>query len=128
MSKNEYPAEYDAIVKTMQLYIDGSKQGRSEIMRPAFHPSASFFGYAGEQLAVGTPVLFDWIDKNGPAPNIEPRFVSVEILKSIAVVQLEVAGWSGKLAPKGTAMSDLFTLLKMPSGWKVIQKAFHWNT
>ena len=28
MSKNEYPAEYDAIVKTMQLYIDGSKQGR----------------------------------------------------------------------------------------------------
>lgn len=128
MSKTEYPAEYDAIVKTMQLYIDGSKQGRSEVMRPAFHPSASFFGYAGEQLAVGTQFLFDWIDKNGPAPKIEPRVVSVEILKSIAVVQLEVAGWSGKLAGSGAAMSDLFTLLKMPSGWKIIQKAFHWHT
>ncbi len=128
MSKAEYPAEYDAIVKTMQLYIDGSKQGKSEVMRPAFHPSASFFGYAGEQLAVGTPFLFDWIDKNGPAPKIEPRVVSVEILKSIAVVQLEVAGWSGKLAGSGAAMSDLFTLLKMPSGWKIIQKAFHWHT
>jgi hypothetical protein len=34
-------------------------------MRPAFHSDASFFGYAGEQLAVGTPFLFDWIDKNG---------------------------------------------------------------
>ena len=127
MSKNEYPAEYDAIVKTMQLYIDGSKQGKSEVMRPAFHPSASFFGYAGEQLAVGTQFLFDWIDKNGPAPKIEPRVVSVEILKSIAVVQLEVAGWSGKLAGSGARMSDLFTLLKMPSGWTIIQKAFHWH-
>jgi hypothetical protein len=34
ISKNEYPTEYDAIVKTIQLYIDGSTQGRSEIMRP----------------------------------------------------------------------------------------------
>ena len=127
MSKNEYPAEYDAIVKTMQLYIDGSKEGRSEVMRPAFHPSASFFGYAGDRLAVGTQSLFDWIDENGPAPRIEPRVVSVEILKSIAVVQLEVAGWSGKLAGSGAAMSDLFTLLKMPTGWKIIQKAFHWH-
>jgi hypothetical protein len=128
MSKNQYPAEYDAIVKTMQLYIDGSKQGRSEIMRPAFHPGASFFGYAGEQLAVGTEFLFDWIDGNGPAPALEPRIVSVEMLQSIAAVRLEVAGWSGKLAGEGAAMSDLFTLLKTPGGWKIIQKAFHWHS
>ena len=51
MTKSEYLTEYDGIVKTMQMYIDGSKQGKSELMRPAFHPDASFFGYAGEQLA-----------------------------------------------------------------------------
>lgn len=127
MTKTEYLAEYDGIVKTVQMYIDGSKQGRSELMRSAFHPDASFFGYAGEQLAVGTQFLFDWIDKNGPAPKIEPRVVSVDILDSIAVVRLEVAGWSGKLAGSGVRMSDLFTLLKTPSGWKIIQKAFHWH-
>jgi hypothetical protein len=110
----------------MQMYIDGSRNGKSEMMRPAFHPDATFFGYAGEQLAIGTQFLFDWIDKNGPAPEIEPRVVSVDILESIAVVRLEVAGWSGKLAGSGVRMSDLFTLLKMPSGWKIIQKAFHW--
>lgn len=126
MSKNEYPTEYDSIVKTVQLYIDGSKQGKSDIMRPAFHPNASFFGYAGGQLAVGTEFLFDWIDRNGPAHAIEPRVVSVDILGSIAIVRLEVAGWSGKLAGTGVSMSDLFTLLKMPSGWRIIQKAFHW--
>lgn len=127
MSKNEYLTEYDKIVQTMQKYIDGSKQGKSEVMRPAFHPDASFFGYAGEQLAVGTQFLFDWIDKNGPAPDIEPRILSVDILDSIAVVRLEVEGWSGNLAGSGVRMSDLFTLLKTPNGWKIIQKAFHWH-
>jgi len=124
---NEYLTDYDAIVKTMQMYIDGSRQGKSGLMRPAFHPDASFFGYAGEQPATGTKFLFDWIDKNGPAPKIEPRIVSVDILDSIAVVRLEVAGWSGNLAGLGVRMSDLFTLLKMPDGWKIIQKAFHWH-
>ena len=47
MANNRLPTEYDGIVKTMQMYIDGSKQGKSELMRPAFHPDASFFGYAG---------------------------------------------------------------------------------
>ena len=46
MANHEYLTEYDGIVKAMQLYLDGSKQGRSELMRPAFHPDASFVGYA----------------------------------------------------------------------------------
>jgi hypothetical protein len=128
MATSKYPTEYDEIVNTMQMYIDGSKQGKSDLMRPAFHPQASFLGYAGGQLAVGTPFLFDWIDKNGPAPSIQARLVSVDILESIAVVRLEVAGWSGTLAGSDVRMSDLFTLLKTPSGWKIIQKAFHWHT
>ena len=127
MTTSQYLTEYDRIVQTMQLYIDGCKQGKSELMRSAFYPEASFFGYAGEQLASGTDFLFDWIDKNGPAPKIEARIVNVEILNSIAAVRLEVAGWSGKMAGSDVRMSDLFTLLKMPAGWKIIQKAFHWH-
>jgi hypothetical protein len=128
MAPTKYPTEYDEIVKTMQMYVDAVKQGKSELMRTAFHPDASFFGYAGGQLAVGTPFLFDWINKNGPAPNLEARFVSVDIVESIAVVRLEVSGLSGTLAGSGVRMSDLFTLLKTPEGWKIIQKAFHWHS
>ena len=127
MTHSEYLTQYDEIAQTIQKYIDGSRQGKSELMRPAFHADASFFGYAGEQLATGTKFLFDWIDKNGPAPNIEPRIASVDILDSIAVVRLEVSGWSGNLAGSSVRMSDLFTLLKTPGGWKIIQKAFHWH-
>src|SRR5438105_13223319 len=126
MTHSEYLTQYDEIAQTIQKYIDGSRQGKSDLMRPAFHADASFFCYAGEQLAVGTKFLFDWIDKNGPAPNIEPRVVSVDILHSIAVVRLEVSGWSGNLAGSGVRMSDLFTLLKTPGVWNNIQKALTW--
>jgi hypothetical protein len=97
-------------------------------MRPAFHPQASFFGYAGEQLAVGPGFLFDWIDRNGPATDIESRVVSVDIAESIAVVRLEVANWSGKLAGSGVRMLDIFTFLRIPEGWRIMQKAFHWHS
>jgi Putative lumazine-binding len=119
-------SEHDAILKTLQLYIDGCKQGNGELMRPAFHAQASFFGHAGDPLAVGLDFLFDWIKRNGPAPNIEPRVVSVDIAESIAVVRLEVANWSGNLASSAVRMSDFFTFLRMPEGWIIIQKAFHW--
>jgi hypothetical protein len=121
-------SERDAILKTFELYLEGSRQGKSALMRPAFHPQASFFGYAGDQLAVGTEFLFDWIDKNGPAPDIEPRIISVDVTESIASVRVDVANWSGKLAGSGVRMSDLFTFLKTPKGWIIIQKAFHWHS
>ena len=128
MATAKTQSEHDAILKTLQLYIDGCKQGSSEVMRPAFHPQASFFGYAGNQLAVGAEFLFDWIDRNGPAPDIESRVVSVDTAESIAVVRLEVANFSGKLAGSGVHMSDIFTSLRMPEGWRIIQKAFHWHS
>jgi hypothetical protein len=127
MTKSRYISDHDEILKTMQMYIDGGRQGKSKLMQPAFHPEASFFGYVGDQLVTGTKSLFDWVDKNGPAPEIEPRTVSVDVLDSIAVVRLEVGGWSGALAGSGVQMSDIFTLLKMPDGWRIIQKAFHWH-
>lgn len=124
---SNYPTEYDAITKALKPYLDGCREGKSVLMKAAFHPSASFFGYAGGQLAVGTDFLFDWIDRNGPAPRMEARIVSVDILDSIAVVRLEVSGFSGALSGAGARMSDLFTLLRTPDGWKIIQKAFHWH-
>jgi hypothetical protein len=127
MKKTSYATEYDAILAVMQSYIEGSRQGKSELMRSAFHPSATFIGYAGGELREGTQFLFDWIDGNGPASDIRPRFATVDILDSIALVRLEVEGWSGKLAGSGVHMSDLFTLLKTEGGWKIIQKAFHWH-
>ena len=55
--------EYQAIMAAMQHYIDGGRSGRSDLMRPVFHPDATIVGYCGGLLLTG-PIqqLFDWID------------------------------------------------------------------
>src|SRR5215218_10626764 len=128
LTEVDFLTEYDAIVKTLQYYIDGSRAGNSELMRPGFHTDAKLVGYVGGNL-VFTPAqfLFDWIDENGPAPDIEPSFASIEVLETIAVVRLEIKRWSGKNAGSGVHMSDLFSLIKMEEGWKISQKMFHWH-
>jgi hypothetical protein len=50
-------------------------------------------------------------------------------LGTIAVVRLEVDGWSGKVAgPVGLRMSDVFTLAKADTGWKIAFKGWHFHS
>jgi hypothetical protein len=123
-----YIAQYDAIVKAMNAYLDGVREGKSELMRPVFHPAATFFGhYPGGVMDGPIQPLFDWIDKNGPASDIRSRFASIQILGKIASVHLELEGMSGALAGSGVSMSDVFTLMVTEQGWTIVQKAFHWH-
>ena len=71
--------------------------------------------------------LFDWVDNNGPAPDMQARFAEVEICGKIASVHLELEGISGTLAGTGVSMSDIFTLMLTETGWTIVQKAFHWH-
>jgi hypothetical protein len=123
-----YVSQYDAVVKTMAGYLDGVRQGTSELMRPVFHPAATFFGhYPGGVMGGPIQQLFDWIDNNGPAPDIQSRLANVEVLGKIAYVHLELEGLSGTLAGAGVSMSDIFTLMQTDGGWTIVQKAFHWH-
>ncbi len=42
---NAYLIEHDAITRTMHCYIAGARAGDGDLMRPAFHPSATISGY-----------------------------------------------------------------------------------
>jgi hypothetical protein len=123
-----HSSNYEEIVKTLQLYLDGCRAGNSELMRPAFYAGASLVGYVGPELLF-TPIqfLYDWIDTNGPAPGIRPKIASIEILNTVAVARVEVEEWSGKNAGSGVHMSDLFNLIQIADGWKISQKMFHWH-
>lgn len=123
-----YLRDYESIINTIQLYIDGSREGKSELMRPGFHQEATIAGYFGGGL-IFEPIqkLYDLIDNNGQAPKIEPQVTSIEILGTIAVVRLEVKHWSGNVLGADSHMSDLFNLVKGEEGWKITQKMFHLN-
>jgi hypothetical protein len=78
--------ERDAVMKAMQSYIDGLRLGSSEVMRSGFHEGATISGCVpGGVIANPIKTLFDWIDKNGPSPNLQTEFRKVEVLESIAV-------------------------------------------
>jgi hypothetical protein len=125
---NAYLAEHDAITRTIDCYIAGGRAGNSDVMRPAFHPEATMAGYCqGIEYSGSIQHLFDWVTENGPAPNIQPRFARIEIFETIAIVHLEVQGWSGKLAGANSRISEVFTLLKRDGEWKITQKTFHWH-
>lgn len=127
-SGNCYLAEHDAITRTIDLYIAGGRAGQGDLMRPAFHPEATIAGYCfGVEYSGSIEHLFRWINENGPALRIEPRFARIEIFETIAIVHLEVQGWSGKLAGRNARISEVFTLLKRDGEWLITQKTFHWH-
>lgn len=113
-------SEYDAIAETVQHYINGGKAGRSDEIKLAFHPDATIFGYAGPELLAG-PIqqLFDWVDQNGPAAELQGRITSTDVIGTVATVRLELENWNGR------RFTDLFTLLKVEGEWKIINKVFH---
>ena len=127
-ANNAYLTEHDAITRTVHCYIAGARAGDGELMRPAFHPSATISGYCqGVEYTGSVEHVFQWINQNGPAPDISPRFARIEIIESIAVVHLEVQHWSGKLAGSQARASDVFTLLKCDGEWRITHKLFHWH-
>jgi hypothetical protein len=112
--------EFDAIARTVQTYVDGGKSGRGADMEGAFHRDATIFGYAGADLFAG-PIqkLFDWVDQNGPATELQSRIASIDVNGTVASVRLELDNWSGR------RFTDMFTLLKVDGQWKIISKVFH---
>ena len=112
--------EHDAITKLVQTYINGAKSGRGNDMKPAFHNEATVFGYVGPDLLAGPiQLLFDWNDENGPATQLKARIADIDLTGSVATVRLELENWTGN------RFTDLFTLLKVNSEWKIMNKVFH---
>jgi hypothetical protein len=120
MQESAASDDYAAIAKTIQHYLDGGRSGRGADMSPAFHPDATIFGYAGNELFAG-PIqrLFEWNDQNGPAPDLEARIAGIDITGTIATVRLELDNWTGH------RFTDMFTLVKIAGEWKIISKVFH---
>ena len=113
-------SEYDAIAKTVQIYIDGGKSGKGADMKAAFHPEATIFGYVGTELFAG-PIqhLYDWNDQNGPATKLQGRITHIDLAGTVATVRLELDNWTGH------RFTDFFKLLKVDGQWKIMNKVFH---
>jgi len=120
MSGASAKSERDRITRTIQSYVDGGTSGQSDQMREAFHPDATIFGYVGEELFAG-PIekLFDWVDQNGAATELQSRIEAIDVFEKVATVRLELENWNGR------RFTDMFTLLRIDGQWKIISKVFY---
>ncbi len=109
-----------AIEEVVGKYIEGGRAADSSIMKPAFHENAQMSGPA-EDGAFSGPIqaLYDFVDSNGPATDLDVRIVSITISdERAASVVLHADHWHGK------NFTDHFHLLKIAGTWKILSKIY----
>lgn len=113
-------ADYAAIRTVLGLYIEGGRQGKSQIMRPAFHPDAVMRGGPGDSTD-GGPIqsLFDYIDSHPAAGSLNAQITKIETQNQVAYARIESSNWNG------ARFSDMFLLIKDKGSWKILTKIFH---
>jgi hypothetical protein len=72
--KNVPTQDFEDAVVTVALYVEGLRVGSVAILFQAFHKDVTMYGFTDGELLVG-PIknLYDFVEKNGPAPNIKTR-------------------------------------------------------
>jgi Putative lumazine-binding len=110
------------ITRTVDLYVEGMRNGDGAKLREAFHPEAWMFGSIagtrydepiGELIALvdGQPV-----DVDG---SYQARVVALEQVGDAAFAVLEEQGVWGKVS-----MTDFFTLAQLDGAWRIVNKTF----
>ena len=117
----ELPAAAEkAIEEAIGKYIEGGRAADSSIMKPVFHENAQMSG-PEEDGAFSGPIqaLYDYVDSNGPAPDLEMRIVNITVSdERAASVVLHADHWHGK------NFTDHFHLLKIDGTWKILSKIY----
>jgi hypothetical protein len=102
-SNPTYVQEYQAITEVLNKYIEGCKQAKSSIMKPAFSAQATMYSVGADGKLNGGAIqgLFDGIDKGfRPSPDAPAAITRI-------------------------SFTDFFHLLKVEGKWTVVSKIFH---
>lgn len=119
--KATYVEDYQAITEVLNAYIEGCKQAKSSIMKPAFNEHATMYSVGAEGKLEGgaIPILFEGIDKDfRPSPDAQAAITRIEIVGNAASARIDANGMSG------LSFTDFFQLLKVEGKWTVVSKIF----
>lgn len=121
VNKITYVDEYQAITEVLNKYIEGCRQAKSSLMKPAFNEHATMYSVGAEgKLSGGAiPVLFEGIDKDfRPSPDAKAAITRIEIVGNAASARVDANEMSG------VSFTDFFHLLKVQGKWTVVSKIF----
>lgn len=112
--------DYEVIKATLNKYLEAGKKGKSAIMKPAFHKDAIMYTSAKGDISGGAiQGLYDYIDGNPAAPEIEAEITAIDIAGTVAYARVESNNWHG------ARFSDMFLLVKEGNEWKILTKVFY---
>ena len=112
--------DIEAISSVIQIYVDGGRKGDASVMKRAFHENATIHGHTeGGLLAGPIQLMFDYINENPPAPDLEAKIVNIDLANTVATARVELTNWLG------TRYTDQYTLLKENGTWTITSKVFH---
>ena len=120
--KNVPTQDYEDAVVTVALYVEGLRVGSVTVLSQAFHKDATMYGFTDGKLLHG-PIknLYDFVEKNGPAPNIKTRIDVLAITPDDPAV-LRVDMENDAL---GANYTDFHSLIKLDGTWYIIAKVYH---
>ena len=110
--------DYKAIATTLNYYLDGGTNNDFNILKKAFHKSASMKFISDEGYKeVNALEFFGNAIKPGPKSNRKTSISSIDIMGTAASARLEI------IYPD-YIMVDYMNLLKIEGEWKIINKIF----
>lgn len=113
-------SDYEEVLAAVAKYTEACKEGKSDIMKPAFTENALMYGYLnGEYYHGSIEALYGAVDAFGPAPETKARVDVLSIEGTAAAVRVTLEDWHG------LAFTDFHTLIKEDGQWKILAKVFH---
>jgi hypothetical protein len=115
-------SEKARITRTVDLYVEGMRNGDGAKLREAFHPQAWMFGsLAGTRYDEPIGELIGMVD--GHSVDVDGSYqasvVSVEQVGDVAFAELEEEGCWGTVS-----FTDFFTLAQIDGAWTIVNKTF----
>jgi hypothetical protein len=110
------------ITRTVDLYVEGMRNGDGGKLREAFHPQAWMFGsLAGTRHDVPIEELIGMVDGHplDVDGSYQARVVSVEQVGDAAFAVLEEEGCWGTVS-----FTDFFALAQIDGAWTIVNKTF----
>lgn len=121
-----------AIRKVVTEYINAAIRGDGGQMSSSFSKDAYVYGFIDGASYNGPATnLFAWTSANVPAKDLQYKIAKIDIEGTIATVRVEYDKFNVKQKAKPEAkeklrkFTDMLSLLKIGSDWKIVTKVFH---
>lgn len=114
-------ADYEAIMTVAQIYVEGLKTGKVDLLKQTFHPDGLMAGTMPDgNLTTELEFLYFFTSEHGPAPDVKAHISILHKAETAAVVLVELEDLQG-----GVGSTDYLSMLFIDGQWKIISKAFN---